>query len=134
MKAMKAKLQQFMFGRYGQDMLNRALSIVSLILYLLALFTGWFIPYIVACAMLVFCVYRMFSKNFNKRINENRMFIQLVSTVQKPFKTIGQRLSQSKTHRYFRCPSCHQTVRVPKGKGKISIHCPKCSTDFIKKS
>lgn len=28
------------------------------------------------------------------------------------------------------CPKCSSRLRVPQGKGKIKITCPKCKTDF----
>ena len=50
------------------------------------------------------------------------------------FSTQKNLLAQRKTHQIYKCPTCRQKIRVPKGKGKIEIRCPKCQTRFIKKS
>lgn len=48
--------------------------------------------------------------------------------------TSGKEVKDRKNYKYFQCPSCHQKIRVPKGRGKIRIHCPKCGHDFEKKT
>ena len=65
-------------------------------------------------------IFRSLSRNVYKRYEENRKFLMF-----------WQKL-KDKDHRYYNCPRCHQQVRVPKGKGKISITCPKCQEKFIK--
>lgn len=42
--------------------------------------------------------------------------------------------AQDKDHKYFFCPKCGQSVRVPKGAGKIRVKCPKCGEKFEKKA
>ena len=56
------------------------------------------------------------------RYQENRRFLLLIDRI------------KDRNNRYFNCPKCRQTVRVPRGKGKISITCPKCREKFIKKT
>ncbi|MCR4675383.1 MAG: hypothetical protein K5675_10245 [Lachnospiraceae bacterium] len=41
---------------------------------------------------------------------------------------------QKKIYKFYTCSSCGQKVRVPKGKGKIEITCPKCKNTFIKRT
>ena len=41
---------------------------------------------------------------------------------------------KDREHRYFDCPKCRQPVRVPRGKGKIMITCPKCKERFQRKT
>ena len=127
------KLQKFMMGRYGTDMLNTALSIFGCILsFILPLFhvrylslLSW-IPFIIV-------IFRMLSKNIPARQKENMKFMKIVNPWYQYFlKKLRQK--QDKDHRYYDCPKCRKTLRVPKGKGKINIRCPHCSTQFTKKT
>ena len=123
-----------MFGRYGADALNNAMLVLCLVLMILSrvLRAGWLD--LLSIAVLVICYLRVFSRNINARYQENQKFLAAVQPVRKWFGGMKQRFRDRKTHRYFTCPSCGMTLRVPKGKGKISISCPKCRTQFIKKT
>lgn len=129
---MKQKFAQFMAGRYGVDALGKALNYLSLALLVLSLFWRWlFVP----VAVLLFVQYfRIFSRNSARRMQENRQYLALAQKVKGWVQGFVGRLRQSKTHRFYRCPSCRQRIRVPRGKGKIRITCPKCRTQFEKKS
>lgn len=136
---MKEKLMKFMYGRYGNDELNQflfKLVFVSLIISLLSGRASLFgeIFYIVALIVVVFIYFRMFSKNFNKRYSERTLYLNFNNKVKLSLDKQKKFKKQKKSYAFFKCPSCKQKVRVPKGKGKISIHCPKCNVDFIKKS
>ena len=130
---MRAWFQRFMSGRYGNDQLSSFLCIFSLICLLLGMFLSGILYYI-GLALLIWCYFRMFSRNTRKRYAENLKFLQLKGHVTGWFAARKVRFSQRSTYRYFRCPNCHQEIRVPKGRGRISITCPKCRTQFIKKS
>ena len=78
--------------------------------------------------------FRMFSKNLSKRYQERNSFLEYSSKFKAKQEKRKRQQAQRKSYAFFKCPSCKQKVRVPKGKGKISIHCPKCGVDFIKKS
>ena len=123
-----------MFGRYGVDSLNNAMLVLCLVLMILSrvLRAGWLD--LLSIAVLVVCYLRVFSRNINARYQENQKFLAAVQPVRKWFGGMKQRFRDRKTHRYFTCPSCGMTLRVPKGKGKINISCPKCRTQFIKKT
>lgn len=130
---MKEKLMKFMYGRYGNDELNQFLFKLVFISLIISLLTGRAslfgeIFYILALIIVVFIYFRMFSKNFNKRYSERTLYLNFNNKVKLSLD------KQKKSYAFFKCPSCKQKVRVPKGKGKISIHCPKCNVDFIKKS
>lgn len=131
---MKEKFLNFMQGRYGADGLNRFLSIAGMVLCVLSLITGWTVLYFIALVLLVFGIFRMFSRNTVKRHQENIKFYAWKSKITGPFSAKMKQFSQRKTHRFFQCPSCKNTLRVPKGVGKISISCPKCHHEFIKNS
>ena len=75
-----------------------------------------------------------FSRNIYKRASENQVFLNKTANIRSKINSQKFIMKQRKTHRIYKCPTCNQKVRVPKGKGKISIHCPKCDTYFIKRS
>lgn len=127
------KIRQFMSGRYGTDVLNFALIISGCVLtFVLSLFRVRYgslispIPYGIA-------IYRMLSRNYAARSRENAKFLKLIT----PVKNFIQKKTaqfQDKDHKYYNCPQCHNTLRVPKGRGKIKISCPHCSKEFIKRT
>ncbi len=129
-------MRRFMYGRYGVDQLNIFLLIAAVILNLIALLLSGIgragnsaicailgmLVNVVSYGLLIWYLFRFLSRNLEKRILENRRFL-----------TRKARLLD-RQHRYYRCPNCKQTVRVPRGRGKICIKCPKCSEKFIRKS
>ena len=118
-------LRRFMAGRYGHDRLNLTMLVVGCVLCFVQMLVPagiGFVLTIVSEALLILSLLRCFSRNTYKRYNENRKFLLMVDRI------------KDRAHRYYSCPKCRQTVRVPKGKGKISITCPKCREKFIKKT
>ena len=138
---MKQKLIEFMRGRYGIDQLNNFLSWLFLFLALIGVFSRQWIFTLLAFVVIGITYFRMFSRNFQKRYNENRIFTNFMGPyydfeekVKNFFAKKKRRHQDKKTHRYFKCPNCKQELRVPKGKGKITITCPKCHHQFDRKS
>lgn len=131
---MRNKLQRFMMGRYGIDKMNQVLSICSLILVALGIFLKVPVLYWAGLVLIGFIYFRMLSKDIPKRYAENQAFLRHYNRLTGWFGSRKQLMERNKGHRIFSCPQCKQKVRVPKGKGKISIHCPKCGNDFIKRS
>lgn len=134
---MREKLIRFMQGRYGAygpDSLNRVLLIGALAAMVLSIFTGWDILYLAALAALVYSYFRLFSKNYTRRYAENQLFLKSTEGIRQFFNTQKRMMRQRKTHHIYKCPNCKQKIRIPKGKGKIAVKCPKCSTEFIKQS
>ena len=43
-------------------------------------------------------------------------------------------IRRDKEHRYFKCPNCGQYLRVPRGKGKITVNCRNCGASFEERS
>ena len=120
-------IQRFMYGRYGTDKLNRWLLLGSLALILLGWLGGkaaaWMSVFsLIAYVPLVWSIIRAYSRNIEARRKENAAFQRFLNQL------------QDRNNRYFKCPRCRQTVRVPRGKGKINIRCPKCGEQFIKKT
>lgn len=127
---MREKLQQFMTGRYGTDELSKALLIVTFVLFILSVLTGWSIFLILAIAGLIFSYFRMFSRNYAARSAENRKYLDLSANLRRKLRVQKKRFDGRKDYRFFKCPTCGQEVRVPKGKGHIRITCPKCGSQF----
>ena len=129
----RQRLARFMMGRYGTDQLNQFLFGISFLLIVLSMFR---VPYVYILGLLIlgYSYFRMFSRNIYKRQQENNFYLKHSYTVRtKISKFIGE-LKQRRTHHIYRCPGCNQKIRVPRGRGKIEIRCPKCSTTFIKNS
>ncbi|MBQ6887030.1 MAG: hypothetical protein IJN54_05920 [Lachnospiraceae bacterium] len=130
---MREKLIRFMYGRYGNDQFNKFLMALSLICLVFSFF-GADIFYLFAIMILIYSYFRMFSKNLYKRRRENTVYLQYQYKVKQFWNTQKRDFNQRKTHHIYKCPSCRQKIRIPKGKGKIEIRCPKCSSTFIKRS
>lgn len=127
---MKYKIASFFAGRNGVDELGKVTLWTCVILILLS----YFLPeglnsvvYILALALLIYSYFRILSKNLEKRWAENNAFVSKKSELK-------CRWQQRKTHKFYHCPNCKTTLRVPKGKGKISITCRSCGERFVKKT
>lgn len=130
---MREKLYRFMAGRYGGDQFNRFLMIVALILVVLSMF-GVPFTYLFGLICMVYAYFRMFSRNIFKRRAENSVYLKYEYKVKQKLAVFKRDMKQRKTHHIYRCPSCKQKIRIPRGRGRIEIRCPKCSQTFIKRS
>ena len=124
---MKEKFMRFMQGRNGIDDLGKALNMVSMALLILSMIIKWKGFYLLAILLIVYTYFRIFSKNIPKRYAENQKY----RNWRYDFTV---KMNQRKIYRFYRCPMCKQKVRVPKGRGKICITCPKCRKEFIRRS
>lgn len=120
-------LRRFMVGRYGTDALNRVLLIAALVLIVVGWLGSRLTPLLGLCNVLayvplIWSIVRSWSKNIEARRRENAAWMRLRTRL------------QDREHRYYSCPRCRQSVRVPRGRGRISIRCPKCGERFIKKT
>lgn len=123
-----------MYGRYGVDSLGKFMIALAFITILLANMTDSGLISMLSWFLLFYAYFRMFSKNIYKRAAENQAFLRKTSRIRSWFYKQKNMMSQRKTHRIYKCPTCKQKIRVPKGKGRIEIRCPKCNTKFIKTS
>lgn len=123
---LSAGLRNFMTGRYGTDRLNMVILCAGLFVSLLTMFSRSavfsLVCMVLSYGLMIWAICRTLSRNTYARYQENRKFLQF-----------WNRLKDRK-NRYFDCPKCRQVVRVPRGKGKISITCPRCKEKFIKKT
>ncbi len=135
---MRNRFIQFMRGRYGFDLFSKYLFLLSVVIILLSsAFRERSISmffYLIGWIVLVYCCVRVFSKNTQKRYAENQKFMERTSDLRGYFQKISGDLSQRKQYHIYRCPGCKQKIRIPRGKGKIEVRCPKCGTTFIKHS
>ncbi|MGM9549560.1 MAG: hypothetical protein ACI3V5_06925 [Faecousia sp.] len=123
---LSAGLRNFMAGRYGTDRLNMVILCGGLFCSLLSVWVRvvplnlifWALSY----GLMIWAIFRTLSRNTYKRYQENRRFLQVINRL------------KDRQNRYFDCPKCRQVVRVPRGKGKISITCPRCKEKFIRKT
>lgn len=123
-----------MYGRYGTDELCLCLLVVGLATALLSAIFNSSVLHFVSLISYFFCIYRSLSKNILKRQKENAFFLEKTIPLRRWGKLQKKRFADRENYRYFACPKCRQQVRVPKGKGKIRIICPKCREEFIRKS
>ena len=123
---MTIALRRFMEGRYGNDKLNNAILGIAMVFVILALFIRNplinLITHGIAYVLMFWVIFRSLSRNTYKRYQENRKYLQIFGRL------------KDRDHRYFDCPKCRQMVRVPRGKGKIAITCPRCKEKFVRKS
>ena len=123
---LSAFLRGFMAGRYGTDRLNMVILCAGLVASLLSVWSQSrglnLIFFLLSYGLMIWAIFRSLSRNTYKRYLENRKFLQLVNRV------------KDRQNRYFDCPKCRQVVRVPRGKGKISITCPRCKEKFVRKT
>ena len=126
MNDFRYRLARFFQGRTGVDALGRTVTWIALILMIITMITHSNIAYLLAMACLIYSFWRMLSKNYQKRYNENAKFLAFTSKFRFYF-------NQYRTYKVFKCPNCNQKLRVPRGRGKIQITCNRCRTQFIKK-
>ena len=130
----KNSLYRFMAGRYGTDSLNNFLLFAAIAVMLINMLTlrSPFVN-LLADALIFLSLFRTLSRNIWKRQKENIKYMELTRPVRSRFSLIKKNASDQE-HKYFSCPHCHQTVRVPRGHGKIEITCPRCKSTIERKS
>lgn len=140
------------------------LGIVLLIIAVLVRDTARSVFIVLGLAAMLYAYWRMFSSKVSDRSRENDAYVakrtEVLNKITAPFNKKGGSTSQAsssgktsafkqayqkaanqakaqaadKDHKYFFCPKCGQSVRVPKGAGKIRVKCPKCGEKFEKKA
>ena len=131
-------MARFMYGRNGTDQLNLALLVVYLIICVLQMVlarikAAMVILNLLAIALAALVLFRVFSRNLARRRAENARFLSWWTPLKNRAAGARQR-RQDKEHKYFTCDGCKTICRVPAGKGKIEITCPKCGRKIIGKS
>ena len=151
---MKEFYRRMFAGRRGPDAVCGVLFAVGPVLSAIAWFTqsqllGWlvYLPWTLA-------VLRMFSTKLEQRYQENYRFLQwwqkaktavtALFCAKRPHRnwandgrshvfegTARQADTAADTaYHHFVCPACWQKLRVPRGRGRVQVTCPKCKTLF----
>jgi len=128
------RLRKFFYGRHGMDQLGIALFIIYIALAVISSILGSLLLYILSFALFGYVIFRILSRNNVIRTAENTKFLYGWYNFKNKWRLWIQRMRDRKDYRYFACPNCRQKVRVPKGKGKVNITCPKCGNKFIRKT
>ncbi len=134
LQQLMAKFQQFMVGRYGSDSFTLFLTISGLLCSILSNFRHLRFLYLISVLLIFYGVFRTFSRNYEARRKELNWYLRWSEKPKAYIKLLGNQIRDRKTHRYYRCKSCKTVMRVPKGRGKIEITCPKCRMKVIKKT
>lgn len=132
MEGLKQKFRKFMTGRYGVDELSRFSMVLLLILLVLSVFIRNAGLNSLLVGILVISYFRMFSRNIQRRAQENQKYLNIKNKIFGRWKKEKYIMGQRKEFHIYTCPNCKQKIRIPKGKGKLNITCPKCRTEFIK--
>ena len=135
---MRDKFNKFMQGRYGVDELSRFTLGVALFCVVVGSFirtsvTGGLLD-MAGLALVIYTYYRVLSRDYAKRSAENQKYLAKTQKIRMRFQKEKGMMEQRKTHHIYKCPGCGQKIRIPRGKGKIEIECPKCHVKFIKRS
>ena len=123
------------YGEYGSDELSKCLLWASLILIVLTLFTWGRVRLIfdfLLIAVVVFCWFRLLSRNIPARRNENLKFLSATENLRRKFRQEKNILGQRKDYHFYTCPGCRQRIRMPRGKGRVEITCPRCHEKFVR--
>ena len=134
MNGLRQKMTRFMYGRYGNDQLSRMLLGLALVCLVLELCIRNPLLYLAGVGLMGYSMYRTLSRNTSKMAAQNQKYLtwRYQQAVKK--NNAKKHWAQRKEYRFYKCPRCRQKVRVPRGRGRIAITCPKCTTEFIKKS
>lgn len=126
--------QNFMRGRYGVDQFSFALLIIYFIISILGMIMKNSLIVNLSFIVLIYCWYRILSKKVYKRSSENTWYLQKTYPIRMWINKKKRHFHDRKVYKYYKCPKCKQELRVPKGKGEITITCPKCHTKFDKRT
>lgn len=124
--------RRMFIGRNGPDQLSLAVVLLSAIISFAQYFIVWPYVWIVSAVLFIYAAWRMFSRNIEKRRQENFAFMNVVNKIKTWYYKTKAKSGQRKLYKVFKCPQCGQKLRVPRGKGKVSIKCSKCGNRMMR--
>ena len=127
-------ISSFMQGRHGPDQFGIFTLIAGLVLSLLSSFIGLPVLGLAGTALYIYTLFRLFSRNQNKRIAENQKYIALTANTKTKARQFVLRQKNRKDYKYFRCPQCKVLLRMKRGTGEKEITCAKCGHQFTQKA
>lgn len=134
------RMSRFFYGRYGADNLYNVLFVTIMVLLVSAsvlsilgktrqvLAVIAIFCYVAALLLLVWALFRFFSRNLQARHRENEVWLRFKGKfrrrpkVRLPYDTVS--------HIFRACPACRATLRLPRIKGKHEVKCPRCGEKF----
>ena len=131
---LKMSLARFMQGRNGTDNLCMFTLVTGLVLSLAASFLGLPLLSFAGLGLYIYTIFRMFSRNREKRMSENRKYLALTSGWRTKVRQFVRRLQNRKEYKYFKCPNCKLLLRLKKGTGDKEITCVRCNHQFHQKA
>ncbi len=127
------RIVQFMNGRYGHDNLNLFLLGLWLFLEIIWTISRFWVIGVLGILVIVIAIYRSLSKNIQKRMYENRKFMNIFNSLKRNINLLRRMWRDRDSYKYIKCPNCRAQLRVKKVKGEHRVHCPRCNRDFQKK-
>lgn len=142
-------LFNFMQGRYGFDQFGRAITVCVAVVWIIGVIFGIFSNLFgfwaaaisavfnwIGLLMMAFMLFRVFSKNHEKRRAENEWYLRKTSKNSQTQRDISSKRGSQATreetgYKYLSCQFCGKQMRVPAGKGKIAVKCPSCGEKTI---
>ena len=134
LQRLKESLARFMQGRHGPDNLGMFTLVSGLLCSLLGSFTGIALFSLIGFALYVLTLFRMFSRNHEKRMAENRKYISITSDWKTKIRQFFKRMKNRRDYKYFKCPNCKVLLRMKRGSGEKDISCVRCGHQFKQKS
>lgn len=135
---LKERIRRFMMGRYGFDSYSKFLLVVALVGVMLSSFNQrhfiGVVFYFIGWGAMIYSFYRALSRDTSKRAYENQQYLKKSAGIRSKFNNLPNDMQQRKMYHIYKCPKCKQKIRIPRGKGRIEIRCPKCGETFIKNS
>ena len=125
---------RFMQGRYGSDNLGMVTLVAGLICSVAGSLTRWGILSFLGLALYIVTLFRMFSRNREARLKENRKYIELTGEARTRVTQWARRMKNRKDYKYFKCPNCKVLLRLRRGCGEKDITCVRCGHHFRQKA
>ena len=125
---------EWLRGRRGPDDIVYACIYLAFFFVVVNIFArtswlGW-----LALALIVYGGFRIQSKNLGARAAENEKFLNAIGPVRPWLQNPKAAAAELKQFKHVKCPKCGQKVRLPRGKGKLRVTCPKCREKFETKA